>query len=365
MNGKKIGVLTFHRCINFGSYWQARCLTEGLQQYGHEVVLLDHFSRRVNLSEWKCAFRPVLPIHVPTSDYPLYREKIQRFFTLFGTMPLSSRFNMGNPAEMEYCDMVVVGSDEVWNLHHPWFGSCPLFYGDGIRAQHLISYAASYGNYPAANGLDPAWANKLRQNFNMISVRDENSRTIIRDALGTEPELVLDPCLQFPIRPDEREYTHLDKPYVAVYGHNFTDSFARKIRRWAQQKNLRLVSIGYRNDWADEQWIVADPHDFAHFIARSEVVATNFFHGCVFALRNSKPFVCEATPYRSNKVRGLMATIGGEQHLLEGEAPDEAYTALLNKPLNPAIFQNIENLRQTSNASSTVRWPFNNCKQHE
>ena len=23
---RTIGVLTFHRCINYGSYWQARCL---------------------------------------------------------------------------------------------------------------------------------------------------------------------------------------------------------------------------------------------------------------------------------------------------------------------------------------------------
>ena len=31
----KVGVLTFHRCINFGSYWQARCLVEGLRSRGH------------------------------------------------------------------------------------------------------------------------------------------------------------------------------------------------------------------------------------------------------------------------------------------------------------------------------------------
>ncbi len=27
----RVGVLTFHRCINYGSYWQARCLVEGLR----------------------------------------------------------------------------------------------------------------------------------------------------------------------------------------------------------------------------------------------------------------------------------------------------------------------------------------------
>src|SRR5690349_8232637 len=41
----KIGVLTFHRCINYGSYWQARCLVDGLRARGHDAVLLDHHSR--------------------------------------------------------------------------------------------------------------------------------------------------------------------------------------------------------------------------------------------------------------------------------------------------------------------------------
>ena len=39
---RKIGVLTFHRCINYGSYWQARCLVEGLRDRGFEAELLNH-----------------------------------------------------------------------------------------------------------------------------------------------------------------------------------------------------------------------------------------------------------------------------------------------------------------------------------
>lgn len=67
---------------------------------------------------------------------------------------------------------------------HPWFGYCPLFYGEGIWVRHL-SYAVSFGNHAAA-GLDPAWAAKLR-NFDLISVRDANFRIIVGKALGTGP----------------------------------------------------------------------------------------------------------------------------------------------------------------------------------
>jgi hypothetical protein len=349
MKGLKIGVLTFHRCINYGSYWQARCLAEGLQQLGHNAVILDHESRRINIAEWKCAYRPVLPTDVPETDYSLYRQKIEKFFSVFDTLPLSPRFKLDDPALMEQYDVVVAGSDEVWNLYHPWYGKHPLFYGDDLKAKRLISYAASFGNYNASWGLEAQWADKLR-NFEAISVRDENSRQIVKQALGIEPELVLDPCLQFDIVPEERQSKYWNEPYLALYGHNFTDSFAYEVRRWANENKLPVISIGYRNDWADEQWIAADPHDFAHFISRTEALATNFFHGCVFALRNQKPFVCESSSYRSIKVNGLMAKLGGEKHLVDENTPATVYNSRLTEPLSPAISKAISRLRQSSNA---------------
>src|SRR5215203_2085042 len=106
----KIGILTFHRCINYGSYWQARCLAEGLQERGHNATILDHYSRRINLAEWKCAYQPVLPTPIPATDYPLYRNKIEKFFRIFESLPLSQKFDLNHPEQLENYDIVVVGS---------------------------------------------------------------------------------------------------------------------------------------------------------------------------------------------------------------------------------------------------------------
>lgn len=342
------GVLTFHRCVNYGSYWQAHCLVEGLRARRRDAVLLDHDSRRVNFAEWRCALRPTLPTPVPRSDRPLYRRKIRKFFQAFETLPLSPRFDLDDPAGVAGYDTVVVGSDEVWNLCHPWYGGSALFYGAGARARRLVSYAASFGNYDASGRLDAAWVDRLR-NFSAISVRDENSRRLIQDALGFDPALTLDPCLQFPLAP-AGEPGGPPRPFVAVYGHNFSPWFAREVRRWAGARGLPLVSIGYRNDWADAQWLTAGPIEFAHGIAQAEAVATNFFHGCVFALQNAKPFVAESSPYRLHKIRDLMATVGGEAHLVAGDTPAAVYDARLCDALDPAILQRIERLRRASNA---------------
>lgn len=344
----KSGVLTFHRCLNYGSYWQARCLVEGLRTRGHNAVLLDYHSWRVKFGEWKCGLRPVLPSPVPVPDHLWYAAKILKFVRAFSALPRSAPFSLDRPEVMEPFDLVAVGSDEVWNLRHPWYGGYPLFFGDGIKAERLIAHAASFGNSEALKGLEKAWADRLRR-FTFISVRDENSQRIIKSALGFEPDLVLDPCLQFPPLGDYRP-TASRAPFVAVYGHNFTNHFGEQVRRWAKARRLMLISIGYRNSWADRQWLTAGPHDFARAIATADAVATNFFHGCVFALRFAKPFICEGSTYRSMKLRNLMKSVAGERHLASETTPASDFDSLLSEPLEPEILRRIERLRRDSSA---------------
>ena len=347
MSSLRIGVLTFHRCINYGSYWQTRCLVEGLKQRGHQAVILDHHSKRVNRAEWKCAFQPVLPTAVPHGDGLLYKQKIRKFLSAFESLPLSASFPLEEPAQMSEYDLVVVGSDEVWNLSHPWFGGSSLFFGDGIRSPKLISYAASFGSYDHTLGLEEEWTRKL-QNFDHISVRDENSQYIIKKALGFEPQMVLDPCLQFPVSSAGEDTPYIPKTYIAVYGHNFSQFFIGQVRKYAVAAGLPLISIGYRNDWADEQWLTAGPGEFASFMEQAKGIVTNFFHGCVFALNYSRPFVCEKSAYRSNKLQGLVNKIGCQKHLMDSFSMAVDYQLCLTEPLNPDILKRIAFLKKFS-----------------
>ncbi|KAA9332801.1 polysaccharide pyruvyl transferase family protein [Adhaeribacter soli] len=347
MNGLKIGVLTFHNCINYGSFWQAKCLVEGLLARGYDVEILNHHSPRINHAEWKTALQPVLPGETPEVDQALYREKLLKQTCAINALPLSPEFKLEAPAGMPQYDLVIVGSDEVWNLMHPWFGKCPIFYGEGILTKRLVSYAASFGNYPANWGLEPAWAEKL-QNFELISVRDENSKQLIQNAIGTDPEIVLDPCLQFEVKPEVRVNGRFPSRYLALYGHSFSASFLNQIRNYAEKLKLPIISIGYRNDWADEQWIAADPHDFVHFISGAEGIATNFFHGCVFALLFGKPFAAEKSPYRSLKLEGLLPMLNAGNHLISETTSAREISKILSESLNPEIGQKIAQLRETS-----------------
>ena len=340
-------LLTFHACINYGSYWQSRCLLEGLAARGHPAVLLDHSSRRVERAEWKCALRPTLPAPVTPGDPAQYRQKLRSFLSAVEALPRTRRFELDRPDRAGAFDLVVVGSDEVWNLAHPWYGTCPLFFGEGLQARRLVSYACSFGNWTAAEGLHPGWAQRLR-GFESLSVRDENSRRLVRQALGVEPAMALDPCLQFaapspaPGPSEARE--------VVVYGHGFSPWFTHRAKHWARRRGLRLVSVGYRNDWADRQWLSAAPQEFADAVGGARAVLTNFFHGCVFALRTSKPFLCEQSPYRSIKIRDLVADLHCHAHLATEDMPEADSDRALDQPLAPHVLQRLAVRRRETEA---------------
>lgn len=350
VHDQEVGVLTFHRCINYGSYWQARCLVEGLEGMGYRAVLLDHRSQRVDLAEWRCALQPERPGATPRAERRTYARKTRKFFQSVAALPMSKPFSLDRPEEAPPCQTIVVGSDEVWNLVHPWYGGRSLFFGVGASCERLVAYAASFGNYPASRGLPSHWAARLRR-FDALSVRDCNSRTLVTESLETDPAFVLDPCLQFvaPMPQGAQSNSEVSaSDCIALYGHNFSDWFAERLRAQARRYGLRIVSIGYRNDWADVQQLDAGPEEFARLMAESRAVATNFFHGCVFALRHGRPFICEHSPYRAIKIDDLLTTLDARRHLATPCTPSSEWDALLVAPVAEKVSARIATLRASS-----------------
>jgi hypothetical protein len=342
---KKVGVLTFHKCINYGSYWQARCLAEGLSSRGFATELLDHDCTGVRQAEARCALNPSLPHRSRRAELRQYAAKTRKFVEAIAKLPLSASFSLHQPEAAGRYDAVVVGSDEVWNFRHPWYGSKPIFFGDRLNTERLVSYAASFGNHSAWDGIDAGWASKLDR-FQALSVRDQNSWHLVQGGVGREPELVLDPCLAFP---EPTRVTPLNGcRFAVVYGHGFPDWLQQRVRDWADRSGTKLISIGYVNEFADEQRLSADPVEFAGLMAGSSAVVTNFFHGCVFALANGKPWAAAPSEYRSIKIPDLAETLRSEHRLIDQDSSQPVIDDLLGTPVEPAVQRRIDELRGAS-----------------
>jgi len=105
---------------------------------------------------------------------------------------------------------------------------------------------------------------------------------MLKHALNRELPLVLDPCL---LAKSPLAVTNRSK-HLLVYGHNFSDRFIGRVRAYARVRDLKLLSFGYFNEWADDQWIAAGPEKFPDAVAQATGIVTNFFHGAVFAWIN-------------------------------------------------------------------------------
>ena len=328
MFGKKVGVLTFHKCINYGSYWQARCLVEALGARGFDAELLDHDCRCVRRAEARCALQSKLPQRTPACERRRYLGKVRRFVEAIAALPQSRRFSLHRANGAPAYDAIVVGSDEVWNFRHPWYASKPIFFGDGLKADRFVSYAASFGNHSAWDGIDNEWAEKLDR-FGALSVRDENSWHLVKGGTGREAEMVLDPVLQF------GEVSSSPEPgdrFALVYGHGFSDWLQAAVRRWADCKGMRVISVGYANDWADEQLIDVGPIEFPQIVASSSAVITNFFHGCVFAVLTGRPWVAVPSDYRSIKIPDLAKLLGVTDRIADDGWTDAQLADALSAP---------------------------------
>lgn len=338
---KKIGVLTFHRCINYGAYWQARCLVDYLEAQGHDVRVLNHFSRRSILAEWKHMVLPIWAVRNVSANL----RRILKFLLAQKRLPRTETFGPDRPPSCDDFDCVVVGSDEVWNIAHPWYGNQPLFFGEGLKPRRLISYAPSFGNYHASRGLPAAWKERLRR-FHRVSVRDHNSAQIVGEALQTTPKMVLDPCLQFFPKAFGRARPTGQPPFLLVYATDLEPAFVNQVQAWARQNGLRIVSVGHRLPWADVNLPSAGPDEFVRCFIEAQAVVTSFFHGCVFSLRFGRPFVAQIPSYRANKVNGLLELVGAPERLHErGEA---LRNELLDRAPVSTVFDRIEQYRQQS-----------------
>lgn len=341
----KVGVLTFHKCVNYGSYWQARCLVEWLEGRGHEVELMDHDCPCVSQAEARCALQPKLPFRTPQHELKGYARKARRFVEAVRKLPLSRRFPLHEPGFAKSYDAIIVGSDEVWNFRHPWYGSKPIFFGDGLMARRLVSYAASFGNHGAGDGISPIWARKLAR-FSALSVRDRNSLDLVRSGTRREAELVVDPCLLFPT--PARTRAPAGGRYALVYGHGFPTWLKSAARRWSERARVRLVSVGYSNDFADEQRISEGPAEFAELVAGTSAVLTNFFHGCIFALLNGKPWATVPSDYRSIKIPDLASMLGADHRLVDEKTGDRRLSELLGTPVSRSVLSRIDELHSRS-----------------
>ncbi len=294
----KIGILTMHKVLNYGSALQAFALLHYIQSLGYDVELIDYiFPHKQKLSIVRRVIRGAKS--VLSGRYNM-QNKFQKFYNDFYKC---SKITYNSPAELVSADLdydiFITGSDQVWNPIH--IKDDYSFFLPFVPENKLkYSYASSFSVSSLPNERKSI-VKELLLKYDKVSVREKSSLDIVKDLTGITPEYVCDPTLLI-TKEEWRQITadctfNIEKPYILAYilkyAYNPYPDILNIIKKIRNELDVPVVFLdGPKLDIKNVINInnIA-PLQFVNLINNAKYVITTSFHGTAFSLNFEKPFV--------------------------------------------------------------------------
>ena len=223
---------------------------------------------------------------------------------------------------------MLVASDQVWLPDVAVSNFFTLrFAAPGVRR---ISYATSLGVSTYPNYAKKP-AGEFWKEIDYLSVREQKGKEIIQSIVNVPVEVVADPTYLF----TKEEWEALIQPervveegYVLCYFLGDSESIKQYARKFAEDKNLRVVSIlsdecnSDDSKYADEVLIGKSVEDFVNLIRNAEYVLTDSFHGLAFSVINQKQVLVfyrkrlDVKESRNSRIDNIVRSWGIEDRLI-------------------------------------------------
>ena len=203
----RIGILTFHRSINYGAFMQSYALSKELQKrYPQHVVEIIDFEYLKKHKGYRSA--------IYSFPYGIeYYIKYNRFQQDLKRLPLSKKsfITDDTTALCEFIDknydVVIVGSDAVWTYQ----GKMPVdnpywLFGDKLKSLTKISYAASAFStkFDSIPQEERDIIKDRLSSFYYIGVRDSATKKFV-ESLGLDQEIHINHDPTFFLNPADNE----------------------------------------------------------------------------------------------------------------------------------------------------------------
>lgn len=275
----KIGIITVYDAVNYGSYLQAFSLQEYLKSLGHEVYFIKHSSLKYTKWRIKCLFT--------------YNPKKWGFKNKFAIGYYRDWRQFKVVSKSEKLDLVVIGSDEMWQLKNLTLEPLELFWGKGVNADAVITYALCSNDTKYEDTLSYPFIGEAIKQLKAVSFRDDITRNAYAPYLTEEPAMCIDPTFLIDLNkytPDTRD----DGEYVLVYTYGFQQAMIDKVIELSKRTNLPIISVAQKFEWCDKA-VPASPLEFLEMIKKAKYVVTDTFHGTVLSIIFHKQFVSFAS----------------------------------------------------------------------
>lgn len=323
----KIGILTFHRAINYGAVLQCYGLSETLKALGHTVEVIDYRPEFIEKYRRAMPWFDITHAHGLVRKAKLFvgnlrgikgRKDANRRFDSFLNDSFSFSPVVYTPETMpQDYDIIFFGSDQIWSPQI-CFGFDPIYWGQfKCGKTKLRTYAASLGGHNKLAEKEWKQVGGYLKAFDMLSVREKQLQKDIKDRLNIESELVVDPTLLV----DEQVFQKVairpkDAPdnYVLVFSVAPTDNLMGLAEKVAQQTNseIRVLSA---HPSKSEVAVAPTVEEFLGWFKYARCIVTVSFHGTVFSLLFRKDFY-SLENYMQDRAEQLLDSVGLSDRLV-------------------------------------------------
>lgn len=304
----KIGILTFHRALNYGANLQAYALQNFMFGLGidNEIVdyrcqeMIDRYQKTIRKVKgnkvkgfvWSLSTAPsVWKKKKNTTDFA---EKYLVLSRAYDSVSISQADNMYTA--------FVTGSDQVWSP--TCVGFDPVYFLTFTTPEKKYSYAASISANEIPEAIKEEYIKRV-SDFDDPSLREPTGAKLITSLTGKKAHTNIDPSML--LNADEWNKICSDEkpgePYILL----FTVPKPNKLVEYAiSLANKRGLKIIYLNNLMPKKhrdvisYIEPVPIvKFLSLIKNAEYVCTNSFHGNAFSILFHKQFIVEVSANKS------------------------------------------------------------------
>ena len=329
----KIGIITMHRVLNYGSALQAFATQWILESLGFESEIIDYEYKGIKKKKTlrNRLIHGAVCIREALRGFPQKRKQ-RRFESFYSKYyRLTKEYYTENSIKQRspLYDVYISGSDQIWN---------PRFAGNDVNfmlafapsKKPRISFASSF----ATDIIDEAHAKlyaPLLNMYDVISVREQSGVEIVKTLTGKDASVCCDPTLF--LSNDIRHKLSAQSAisfkfrYILVYGlYYMFDPYPYLydiINSVSRQLNCRVVYLDGRNAdlFKTNAKVVSDagPCEFLWLFEHADFVITTSFHGTVFSLLYDKPFysVVDKSAQTDSRITSLCKLAKAERSLID------------------------------------------------
>lgn len=320
---KKIGIITFHKAINYGAVLQCYALQTILKKMEYDVTVIDYNpsvmqrNRRIfNFSDFIMFLYSVKMAFSKVKAIIHFNNFLRKHLTI-------TPFEKIVDDNYALYDTIVIGSDQLWSPRIN-SGYDEVYWGNFNKKIKKITYAISMGTDHTLDVIAKEKIRKYAENFNAISVREHTLREeLFEIGITKKIEKVLDPTLLLCSEDYDVIATTSNKygDYILYYEIRHDPSTISLLYKLAKYHNCKIVSLlGPRAEFDDVEYIRLNHGDvsieyFLGLIKHSKCVVTSSFHGTSFSIIFRKDFY-SLVHKDCDRARDLLTSISLSERLV-------------------------------------------------